>query len=55
MLLFVTKALTGIPIGEMMREGWMFLVMLLALLLALTFFPQLVLWLPQTMGYGAAS
>jgi len=27
--------------------------MLLALLLAMTFFPQIVLWLPQTMGYGA--
>ena len=52
MLLFVTKALTGIPIGEMMREGWPFLVMLLLLLLALTLFPQIVLWLPQTMGYG---
>jgi C4-dicarboxylate transporter DctM subunit len=51
MLLFVTKALTGIPIGEMMREGWMFLVMLLALLLAMTLFPQIVVWLPQTMGY----
>ncbi|MFM6992392.1 MAG: TRAP transporter large permease [Rhodoferax sp.] len=53
MLLFVTKALTGIPIGEMMREGWPFLLMLLGLLLAMTFFPQIVLWLPQTMGYGA--
>jgi tripartite ATP-independent transporter DctM subunit len=52
MLLFVTKALTGIPIGEMMKEGWPFLVMLLLLLLAMTFFPQIVLWLPQTMGYG---
>ena len=52
MLLFVTKALTGIPIGEMMKEGWPFLVMLLALLLAMTCFPQIVLWLPQTMGYG---
>ena len=51
MLLFVTKALTGIPIGEMMREGWMFLVMLLALLLAMTLFPQIVLWLPHAMGY----
>ena len=55
MLLFVTKALTGIPIGEMMREGWLFLVMLLGLLLALTFFPQLVLWLPQTMGYAGVA
>ena len=53
MLLFVTKALTGIPISEMMKEGWPFLVMLLLLLLAMTFFPQIVLWLPQTMGYGA--
>ncbi len=52
MLLFVTKALTGIPIGAMMREGWMFIVMLLLLLLAMTVFPQIVLWLPQTMGYG---
>lgn len=51
MLLFVTKALTGIPIGEMMKEGWPFLVMLLLLLLAITCFPQIVLWLPQTMGY----
>jgi TRAP-type C4-dicarboxylate transport system permease large subunit len=27
------------------------LLMLLALLLAITVFPQIVLWLPQTMGY----
>lgn len=54
MLLFVTKALTGIPIGAMMKEGWMFIVMLLALLLALTLFPEIVLWLPRTMGYGAS-
>ena len=52
MLLFVTKALTGIPIGDMMREGWLFLVMLLGLLVAMTIFPEIVLWLPQTMGYG---
>jgi len=52
MLLFVTKALTGIPIGDMMREGWLFLAMLLGLLVAMTIFPEIVLWLPQTMGYG---
>ena len=51
MLLFVTKALTGIPIAEMMREGWLFLVMLLGLLVAMTVFPEIVLWLPQSMGY----
>ena len=53
MLLFVIKALTGIPIGAMMKEGWPFLLMLLVLLLAMTVFPQIVLWLPQTMGYRA--
>jgi len=53
MLLFVTKALTGIPIGAMMKEGWPFIVMLLLLLVAMSVFPQIVLWLPQSMGYGA--
>lgn len=51
MLLFVTNALAGIPIRDMLREGWPFLAALLALLLAITLFPQLVLWLPGTMGY----
>jgi tripartite ATP-independent transporter DctM subunit len=52
MLLFVTHALVGIPIRDMLREGWPFLAALLVLLLAITVFPQLVLWLPGTMGYG---
>ena len=52
MLLFVTNALTGIPIKDMLREGWLFLLMLVALLLVMTAFPQIVLWLPQSMGYG---
>ena len=52
MLLFVIKALTGIPIGDMMKEGWLFMVMLLGWLVAMTVFPEIVLWLPQTMGYG---
>jgi C4-dicarboxylate transporter DctM subunit len=55
MLLFVTRALTGIPIGAMMREGWPFLLMLLVLLVAITVFPELVLWLPRTMGYAVGA
>ena len=55
MLLFVTKALTGIPIGAMMKEGWPFLFMLLGLLLAMTLYPPIVLWLPHAMGYVTAS
>ena len=54
MLLFVTNALTGIPIRAMLREGWLFLVMLLMLLFTITLIPDLVLWLPRTMGYGVA-
>ena len=52
MLLFVTNALTGIPIRAMLREGWLFLVMLLMLLFVITLIPDLVLWLPRRMGYG---
>lgn len=52
MLLFVTNALTRIPIKDMLREGWLFLVMLLGLLLVMTLFPQVILWLPRSMGYG---
>ena len=51
MLLFVTNALTGIPIKDMMKEGWLFLVMLLVLLLTVTLVPEIILWLPQSMGY----
>lgn len=52
MLLFVTNALTRIPIKDMLREGWLFLAMLLGLVLAMSLFPQIVLWLPRSMGYG---
>jgi tripartite ATP-independent transporter DctM subunit len=54
MLLFVTNALTGIPIRDMLREGWPFLAALLVVLLAITLYPQIVLWLPRTMGYRVA-
>jgi C4-dicarboxylate transporter DctM subunit len=55
MLLFVTNALTGIPLKAMVREGLPFTVLLMVALLLLTVFPQIVLWLPQTMGYVTAS
>jgi tripartite ATP-independent transporter DctM subunit len=52
MLLFVTNALTGIPIRDMLREGWPFLVALLVLLVLITLVPDLVLALPRAAGYG---
>ncbi len=51
MLLFVTNALTGIPLKDMVREGWAFTALLVLSLLLMTLFPQIVLWLPQSMGY----
>ena len=51
MLLFVTNALTGIPLPDLVREGWPFTLLLILALLLMTLFPQIVLWLPQTMGY----
>jgi tripartite ATP-independent transporter DctM subunit len=51
MLLFVTNALTGIPLRDMVIEGLPFTALLILALLLITLFPQIVLWLPQTMGY----
>lgn len=49
-LLFIIKALTGIPVAEMIRETWIFLALLIAILLVLTFVPALSLWLPRAAG-----
>ncbi len=51
-VLFVINAVTGISLREMIREIWPFLGALLAALLALILFPDLVLWLPRTFGYA---
>ncbi|MDH5204243.1 MAG: TRAP transporter large permease [Hylemonella sp.] len=51
MLLFVTTALTGISLREMVKEGLPFTLLLLLSLLLLTCFPQIVLWLPHSLGY----
>ncbi len=52
MLLFVISAVTGIPLAEMIREVWAFLVVLVLALLAMILFPGIVLWLPRVFGYG---
>ena len=51
MLLFVINALAGVPLKGMIRESWLFIGVLLVALLVITLVPDLVLWLPQTMGY----
>ncbi|MDT0684227.1 TRAP transporter large permease [Roseicyclus sp. F158] len=49
-LLFIIKALNGIPLGEMIRETWFFMALLIFMLMLLTFFPALSLWLPRAAG-----
>jgi len=52
MLLFVINALAGVPLKGMIREAWLFIGVLIGALALITFFPQIVLWLPHTLGYG---
>lgn len=54
LLLFVLSSLTGVRLGEIIREILPFLLVLLLVLTALIFVPQIVLWLPSLFGYGTA-
>ncbi|WP_108485389.1 TRAP transporter large permease [Oceaniglobus ichthyenteri] len=51
-LLFVINAVTRIPLSEIIREIWPFLVVLLVALLVLALVPGIVLWLPRVFGYA---
>jgi tripartite ATP-independent transporter DctM subunit len=51
MLLFVINGTTGISIKEIIRNIMPYFIALLASLLLLIFYPELVLWLPQQFGY----
>ena len=50
-LMFLISGVSGIPVGAIMREVWIFLVVLIALLFVLVYVPQLTLWLPELLGY----
>jgi tripartite ATP-independent transporter DctM subunit len=51
-LLFIIKALNGVPLGAMIREIWPFVLVLVALLMLITYVPALVLWIPHMAGLG---
>ncbi|MEM1431325.1 MAG: TRAP transporter large permease [Pseudomonadota bacterium] len=51
-LLFVINAVTGIPLGEIIREVWSFLAVLILALLLMICFPGIVLFLPRVFGYA---
>lgn len=51
-LLFVINGVTRIPLIEIIREIWPFLLVLLAALLVLILVPDVVLFLPRQFGYA---
>ncbi len=50
-LLFVVTGITGIPLTAMYRYVWPFIVALIIALLAMLVMPEIVLWLPEKLGY----
>jgi tripartite ATP-independent transporter DctM subunit len=50
LLLFVMSGLTGTPLSEIFREVPPFIVAMLAIVIAVTLFPEIALWLPHHAG-----
>jgi TRAP-type transport system large permease protein len=50
-LLFVVTAVTRIPLAEIIREIWGFLLALIVALVLLILIPELSLFLPRLFGY----
>ncbi|RAI02078.1 ABC transporter permease [Acuticoccus sediminis] len=53
MCLFAVSSVSNVPISDMVREMWPYMLALLAVLLLVTFVPETVLWLPHALGYGS--
>lgn len=51
LLLFVMSSLTRVPLMDIIREIWPFVITLGFLLLILTLYPQIILFLPHAFGY----
>lgn len=49
--LFVTSPIAGVRIEETAKEALPFLLTTIAILLLVTFVPDIALWLPESMGY----
>ena len=50
-LLFVISAVSQIPLKEMIREIWPFLGILIVALVVMILVPDIVLWVPRSLGY----
>jgi C4-dicarboxylate transporter, DctM subunit len=51
LLLFMMTRIAEVPMGELLREAFPFLLVMLGALALVTVFPELVLWLPRLSGY----
>lgn len=51
MLLFITAGLSGAPLKDIIREIIPYLVLFVAVLLLITYVPDIILWLPKLSGY----
>ena len=49
--LFVTSPIAGVRIEQTAKEALPFLITTIAILLLVTFVPDIALWLPESMGY----
>lgn len=50
-LLFILNGVTGIPLSDIIRETWKFIIVLLVVLALLVVFPDIILYLPRLLGY----
>ncbi len=51
-LLFVINGVTGIALGKIIKEVWLFIFVLICSLMVLILFPDIILWLPRIFGYN---
>ena len=51
-LLFLISGVSRIPLAELIRESWAFILTLVIALLAIALLPDLVLFIPRSAGYG---
>jgi tripartite ATP-independent transporter DctM subunit len=50
-VLFVVCGITGVKMGELVRESWPFIAAMYAILLLCMLIPGVVTWLPEKLGY----
>jgi C4-dicarboxylate transporter DctM subunit len=51
LLLFIMTRIAEVPLRDIVRDTLPFLWAMIAVLVVITFFPDLVLWLPRLLGY----